>query len=877
MAQSPSPEGIRAALDNILPRVQRPTRYIGIERNLIRKPWQSAAVRVALAFPDAYEIGMSHQGTRILYHLINRRDDALAERAFAPMPDMAEALRVAGLPLYTLESYRPLIEFDVVGISLQSELNYVNVPYLLDLAGIPRRAVQREENHPFVVGGGPCTANPEPVADFFDAILIGDGEAALDAILDEIRDARSEGVDRSETLRRLAEVRGVYVPSRYRWTPASASEPARWQSADGSDPQPVQRVWVEQLDPADQPEVPIVPFADVIQDRLGIEIMRGCTQGCRFCQAGYWYRPVREHDPRTVLERMERQVTETGFEEVGLLSLSSADYSQVEPLVYSLAERLADRRVSVSLPSLRADAFSVGLADAVSTVRKSGFTFAPETGSDRLRRVINKTFTNADMIRAAEAAFEKGWHLIKVYAMIGLPTETDDDLEELALLAEDLVRVGRRVRGRRVEVKVSVGCFVPKAWTPFQWQPHAGTDELRRRIRLLRDRFRRIRGARMTWSEPDESALEALLSRGDRRLSATIERAHDLGAVFDGWSDHLDLEAWRRAIDDTGIDLERELGPRDLLETLPWDLIDAGVRKNYLKAEWRRAQRELATEDCKWGHCYHCGIPGDGEDTRLAPGTLPLVGDPLPSERHPKAAAYRLRPEPRVPRRSDQTSQPPLFRRFRITFSKSGDARFLSHRQLMDTLERTLRAAEVPVRYTEGYNPHIRISMGPALPVGYEGLAEVFDVDCTAPIRSHHLSAMNRLLPAGIEILDARDLVPGAPSLGKMVAAARYRIAPIDGRAWPASPAGLAIETLQGVSAWTVQSDGDLHVELNLRHGDGPVVTVKDLIRTVGVADDQIPLIRVARERLVLRRASAQNSDARPTPETDPAGTGSVP
>jgi len=878
MIESPSPERIRATLEGILPRVQKPTRYIGIERNLIRKPWEAAAVRVALAFPDAYEIGMSHQGTRILYHLINRREDALAERAFAPMPDMADALRTAGMPLYTLESYRPLRDFDVVGISLQSELNYVNIPYLLDLANLPRRAVQRNENHPFVLGGGPCTANPEPVADFFDAVLIGDGEGALDAILDEIRDARGEGIERAETLRRLAGIRGVYVPSRYSWTPASADEPAHWKCADGSDPQPVERVWVERLDAADQPEVPIVPFADVIQDRLGMEIMRGCTQGCRFCQAGYWYRPVREHDPDTVLERMERQVAETGLEEVGLLSLSSADYSQVEPLVYHLAQRLSNRRVSVSLPSLRADAFSVGLAEAVSTVRKSGFTFAPETGSDRLRRVINKTFTNADMIRAAEAAFDRGWRLIKVYAMIGLPTETDADLEELAGLAEELVRAGRRIRGRRVEVKVSVGCFVPKAWTPFQWQPYAGRDELRRRIRLLRDRFRRIRGVRLTWSEPDESTLEALLSRGDRRLSATIERAHELGAMFDGWSDHLDLDAWRRAIDDTGIDMERELGPRDLVETLPWDLIDAGVRKNYLKAEWRRAQRELATEDCKWGHCYHCGIPGDGEDTRLARDTLPLLGEPLPPERHPKAAAYRLRPEPRVPPRSDGNSQPPLFRRFRFTFSKTGDARFLSRRQLMDALERTLRAAEVPVRYTEGYNPHIRISMGPALPVGYEGFAEVFDVDCTAPIRSQHLSAMNRLLPAGVEVIDARDLVPGAPSLGKMIAAARYRIASIDGCAWPSSPPdALGLETARGISAWTVQPDGSLHVELDLRPTEGPVVTVKDLIRSAGVTDDEIPLVRVVRERLVLRRALAQEAAPCPTPGTDPAGTGSVP
>ncbi len=402
------PDSIRTALDDILPRVQKPTRYLGIERNLIRKTWETTDVRVALAFPDAYEIGMSHQGTRILYHLINRRPDALAERTFAPMPDMAQALREAGLPLFTLESYRSVAEFDAVGISLQSELNYINIPYILDLAGIPRRAADRADGDPIVLGGGPCTANPEPVADFFDAILIGDGEAALDRILDVIRDGRADGAARALTLERLAAVPGVYVPVFYDWHPPSEDSPARWETSNEDAPFPVKRVWVDQLDPADQPESVIVPFADVIQDRLGMEIMRGCTQGCRFCQAGYWYRPVREQDPEIVADRIERQIGDTGFSEVGLLSLSTADYSQVEPLVYNLAERLQNQRVSVSLPSLRADSFSVGLAEAVSRVRKSGFTFAPETGSDRLRRVINKTFTNADMVRAAESAFSKG-------------------------------------------------------------------------------------------------------------------------------------------------------------------------------------------------------------------------------------------------------------------------------------------------------------------------------------------------------------------------------------------------------------------------------------------------------------------------------------
>ncbi len=848
-----TPAAIRAALDDILPGVQKPSRYLGLERNLTRKEWDDVVVRVALAFPDAYEIGMSHQGSRILYHLVNRRADALAERCYAPMPDMAAAMRAAGLPLYTLESYHPVRDFDAVGISLQSELNYVNVPYLLDLAGIPRFARERSGGMPFVLGGGPCTANPEPVADFFDAILIGDGEAGLDAMLDAIRDGLASGEPRLAVLRRLAAVEGVYVPAFYQWTPTALDPAGAWASVDQSAPLPVQRVWVAELDPADQPEVPIVPFAEVIQDRVGMEIMRGCTQGCRFCQAGYWYRPVREHDPEVVAERMLAQVRETGFEEVGLLSLSSADYSQIEPLVYSLAERLADRRVSVSLPSLRADAFSVGLAEAVSRVRKSGFTFAPETGSDRLRRVVNKTFTNADMVQAARAAFASGWNLIKVYAMIGLPTETDDDLEELARLAEELVRVGRQERGGRAEVKVSVGCFVPKAWTPFQWQPFGPVAELERRVRLLRDRFRRVKGARLTWADPRESALEALLSRGDRRLARAIARAHDLGAVFDGWSDHLDLEAWDRAISETGLDLDRELGPRDERGPLPWDLIDAGVRRSYLRAEWRRARRELATEDCKWGHCYHCGIPGDGEDTQLARNTLPVLGDPPAEDLQPKVAAYRRRPAPRLPPAASPARQAQVHRRYRFTMAKSGDARFLSHRQVMDALERVLRAANLPLHYTEGFNPHVRLSMGPALPLGHEALAEVFDVDCTAPVSPRQVAAASALLPDGLELLDARALLPGAPSLGKMVAAARYRVAPPPSGEWPNSPEGLPAELRSGILQWRRREDGSLSLELNLRQDEGPVVSVKAIAAALGLDAPAVARLRATRERLVLR------------------------
>jgi radical SAM family uncharacterized protein len=847
-----TPQAIREALERILPGVQKPGRYVGLERNRVLKEWNSAAVRLLLAFPDEYGIGMSHQGTRILYHIANSRQDALAERVFAPWPDMAAAMRAAGVPLYSLESYHPAREFDIIGITLQTELNYVNVPYLLDLAGIPRFSREREEVHPLVVGGGPCMANPEPVADFFDAFAIGDGEVLLRALLDVAKDAKAQRLRRGEALRAIARIPGMYVPGFYGWTSVgSPSQGGSFEVLDESAPFPVMRVFAETLDPADVPDEPLVPAVEVVQDRLGMEVVRGCTQGCRFCQAGYWYRPVREHDPETVLKTMEAHVDATGYEEVGLLSLSTADYSQIEPLAFHLAERLAPRRVGVSLPSLRAESFSVAVADSVSRVRKSGFTFAPETGSDRLRRVINKTFTNADMIAAAEAAFSRGWNLIKVYAMIGLPTETDEDLEELARLAEGIVEAARRVGNRKATVKVSVGPFVPKAWTPFQWEPFVHAGELSRRIELLRARFKRIRWAKLTWNEPEESQLEALLSRGDRRLGEVIARARNLGAVFDGWGEWARPDAWRQAIAEAGIDTEAELGPRELTAVLPWDVIDAGVRKGYLKAERRRGFLEAETPDCRWGDCMRCGIPGDGLDTRLALPTLPDVGQEAPGLARAKNAAYRLRPLPRVLPRGEPLAQPERLARYRFTFQKLGDARWLSHRNVMDLLERALRAAAVPVRYTEGYNPHIRLSMGPALALGTEAVAEHFDVECHAPVEVGMLSRANRVLPEGLQLAACEALPEGTPTLGKAVSACRYRLrCPPELAHWPASPGNLG-ECAAGVLEWTVDGD-ELGVTLDARQASGHAVSVKDLLAALGIPGEARLHVRVVREAVLL-------------------------
>ena len=845
------PESIRAALERILPGVQKPGRYLGLERNLVRKDWDAVDVRLLLAFPDEYGIGMSHQGTRILYHIANRRADTLAERAFAPWPDMAAAMRANGIPLYSLESYHAAVEFDLVGITLQTELNYINVPYLLDLAGIARFARERADGQPLLIGGGPCMANPEPVAEFFDVFAIGDGEVLLPALLDAVKQGKAARLPRRELLRAIARIPGMYVPEFYRWTPATTpAEGGALEVLDDAAPPQVLRVFAEKLDPADVPDIPLVPAVEVVQDRLGMEVVRGCTQGCRFCQAGYWYRPVREHDPETVLKTLEAHVDATGYEEVGLLSLSTADYSQIEPLAYHLAEQLAPRRVGVSLPSLRAESFSVAVADAVSRVRKSGFTFAPETGSDRLRRVINKTFTNADMIEAAEVAYARGWNLIKVYAMIGLPTETDDDLEELARLAEGILAAARKVGNRKAEVKVSVGPFVPKSWTPFQWEPFVPVDEMRRRIELLRHRFKRIRWAKLTWNEPEEAALEAVLSRGDRRLGAVIARAHDLGAVFDGWGEWLKLDAWRRALDEAGVDIAAELGARNLTATLPWDVIDAQVRKGFLKAERRRSFIEAETPDCRWGDCMRCGIPGDGLDTQLALPTLPVIGDPAPDLARAKNAAYRLRPVPRVLPEPKPLTQPDRLARYRFSFQKLGDARWLSHRNVMDLLERALRAAGVPVRYTEGYNPHIRLSMGPALALGHEALAEFFDVECHASVELGMLSKANRALPEGLQLTGCQQIADGQASLGKAIAECRYRIRRLpEMDPWPAAPpASLAA----GVTRWQVDGD-ELLLGVNARQADGPTPSVKSLLAALGIPDDAAPLVPVLRDAAILR------------------------
>ena len=836
---------LRSRFEPFLLSVERPGRYLGLERNVTRKDLVSRAVTVCLAFPDTYEIGMSHTGTKILYEIVNRRGAWACERTYAPWVDFEAVMRREGIPLFAVESAAPVGDFDVVGFSLQSELNYTNVPNLLDLAGIPLLAPDRDDGDPLVIGGGPCVANPEPVADFFDLFLIGDGEEVFPSFLEEVE--RTKGLPRRERLLRFAAIPGLYVPSlydvAYDTTTGDGDRVISYRPNALGVPERAVRVWVEKLSADVYAARPMVPSVEIVQDRLGLEIMRGCTQGCRFCQAGYWYRPVRELDPADVARATTAFIDEAGWSEVGLLSLSSADYSQIEPLVACLAPELAKTKVSISLPSLRAEAFSVALADAVSEVRKSGFTFAPETGSDRLRRVINKTFTNEDMVKAADVAFGRGWDLIKVYTMIGLPTETDADLDELVTLVRNILAEGRKY-GIRPTVHVSIGSFVPKSFTPFQWFPFDGVEALERKLAYLKEKFRPMKGAKLKWHAPKEAEIEALLSLGDRRMSAALLEVWKRGGRFDGWSEHFSWERWNAALTAAGIPKERHLRPKDLKETLPWDVVDAFIRKPFLVVEWKKALKEMETDDCKWGHCTACGVPGDGEDTVLAsplPGDFSFASLPaLPSssaagaaEDHATAAAYRQRPMPDLPplrerRRVGDGSAAPVpetARTYRVTFEKLGDARYLSHRNVMDLFERAFRAARAPIRYTEGYNPHIRMSMGPALPLGQESRHELFDVDLLDVPTAEHLAAVNARLPDGVRITGWAALPKGTPSLGKAATEAVYRF---------------------------VLPDGETRVERLRIAGEGATTPRRFLESTYGLAPEDQHAIRVVREETVL-------------------------
>jgi len=587
-------------IDEILRRVTKPARYIGREWNSVVKDWEEVEVRVVLIYPDAYEIGMSSLGLAILYELLNRQPYVLAERAYAPWVDLAAELRQHGLPLFSLESRRKLKDFDILGFSLGYELTYTNVLNILDLAGIPLLAEERDESHPLVVGGGSSVLNPEPMADFFDLFVIGEGEEVVLELVEIFRRWKKEDGRRAELLRELARIPGIYVPQFYEVGYQADGYLSKIEPKIPEAARFVERRFVFPLPPP--PVCPVVPYVEVVHDRAAIEIQRGCSRGCRFCQAGVIYRPLRERTLEEILAATEEILSNSGYEELSLLSLSTTDYPQIEELVSKLSSRYRRSRLNLSLPSLRPDAFSVKLAE-VAFGRKSSLTFAPEAGTERLRQVINKPIADEEILGTIELATSSGWNSFKLYFMLDLPTEEEKDVEGIISLVRKMKHLGS---GRRPNIRVSVSPFVPKPHTPFQWVRQASPGEIAPKLQILRRGLKKT-GVQLSWQDPRLSLLEGVFSRGDRRLGRVVRRAWELGCLFDGWREHFKWELWQKAFWDSDLDPNFYLRERGLEELLPWSHIDSGVSSAYLRRELERSRRGEPTPDCR-SSCQACGL-----------------------------------------------------------------------------------------------------------------------------------------------------------------------------------------------------------------------------------------------------------------------------
>jgi radical SAM family uncharacterized protein/radical SAM-linked protein len=706
-------------LKEFLSIVSKPVRYLGQEIHSVRKDPAEINLKFCLAFPDVYEVGMSHLGIQILYHILNTKKGVACERVFAPWVDMEKILREKRIPLSSLESSTPLHQFDIIGFSLQYELCLTNALNMLELSNIPLFSKDRDERFPLIIAGGPLTFNPAPVADFFDAMVIGDGEEVVLEICDLALRWKEAKAKKEDFLRSLSQLEGTYVPSLY------------------TEGKKIRKRVIPDLNQTFFPSCPIIPYMKVVHDRLSIEIARGCKRGCRFCEAGFIHRPYRERSPEVIHEILNASLKRTGYEEFSLLSLSAGDYSSIGPLLSDLMDQYESKKVAVSFPSLRIENVVGHLAEEVKRVRKTGFTIAPEAGTERLRSVINKELDEDVLFQGVSDLFSKGWKNIKLYFMIGLPTEEEEDLKGILDLSRKIASLGTKQK-IHPNINVSVSTFVPKPHTPFQWESQIPLEEMKEKLRFLRDGVNRSH-LRFKWQDPHLSFLEGIFSRGDRNLSPVLAKAYRLGCRFDGWSDQFRYPFWKEAFEKTGLEMDFHTRKREFKDILPWSFIETGIDVSFLWEEYQRGLAEKISPLCLKENCHRCGMC-DGKTLTVK------EGDPAEI----KISGKRIRKDIR---------KKGMKRKIRLTFRKIGEMRFLSHLELAHLFYRASKRADLPLCYSEGFHPMPRILFATALPVGMESLTEIVDMEVEGKVTSLEvMERLNQTLPSGIEIIEAAEV-----------------------------------------------------------------------------------------------------------------------
>lgn len=732
----------------ILPQVERPSRYLGTEWNAIHKNLSKVKLRVALAFPDLYELGLGNLGLQILYSLLNRQAHIWAERVYAPAPDMEQVLRKENYPLFLWESKDAVKQCDLLGFTLQSELTYTTVLNILDLSHIPIYAKERTNNDPLICAGGPCCFNPEPMSPFIDFFVIGEGEEVILQIADLL--IKNKDLAREKKLELLSNLEGIYVPEKF--SVASFSSP----------PQKIHRAIVKKLSVENYIDKYIVPFTPLVHEGLSIEIMRGCTRGCRFCFAGCTFRPVRERTPEEVGTILTSLLPNTGLETVTLVSLSTCDYSQIQQLLNQTRQITQPTTTSISLPSLRLDSFSVLLADSVSAVRRSGLTFAPEAGSERLRKLINKTVTNDDLMEIIRIAFRRGWTHVKLYFMIGLPTETEEDIDALIELSIQCLNTAKKVRSN-ARIHLGISTFVPKAWTPFQWARQITLEETREKQRRILNGLKRYKAIKISFHEPESSFIEGILSRADKRISEVIKSAWEHGANLESSADKVSLERWTQALEKHNLTAEEFLCERNEDEPLPWDFIDPGIDKEWLHKEWEKAHQYNITPDCREANCNLCGIQRRNDLQCL----------------HWQKRKEETVTEDKNPDLPSPASEPgSSVQRLLLKVGKLGAARFLSHLEFQTAWIRVFRRSQLPVAYSQGYHAHTHISIALPAPVGETLLEEYIETRLCSEMNTEEVfQRLSLTLPDGFSIYTVDSIPKSTPSVMDRVAGVQYAMA----------------------------------------------------------------------------------------------------